>query len=222
VRDTRITGALLQCPLFYGRPIHALVASCRLRQHAAGATLFRPGDPAGHLTVLGTGRVELYTLRFNRQHHPVATLRAPDAVLDAGLFSTERRHRLGATAASAVDAVEVPRDAVVQAAAEDAVLTARLITALADATDATDATRAAGPLDGSTAHRLLACLERLAATFGVSQPDGSVLVGIPLSADDLAGLVAATPADVAAAEAELEASGAVERLAEYLLLPGES
>jgi CRP-like cAMP-binding protein len=169
--------------------------------------------------------VELYTLRFNRQHHPVATLRAPDAVLDAGLFSTERRHRLGATAASAVDAVEVPRDAVVQAAAEDAVLTARLITALADATDATDATGAAGaagPLDGSTAHRLLACLERLAATFGVSQPDGSVLVGIPLSADDLAGLVAATPADVAAAEAELEASGAVERLAEYLLLPGES
>ena len=129
--DTRVIGALTQCPLFYGRPIHALVPTCTLRHYADGEPIYRPGDNAGHLVVLRAGQADL----LDDSERVVGTYRVPAAFGEAGLFARHRRRHLTARAAGDVEAVLVPRDALLRAAADDAVITERLLTALADAAD---------------------------------------------------------------------------------------
>lgn len=129
--DSRVTGALTQCPLFYGRPIHALVPTCTLRHFADGQPIFQAGESAGHLIVLGAGAAEL----LDRSGQPAGTVRAPAAFGEAGLFAQHRKRSTTARATGDVDAILVPRDALLRAAAGDAVLTERLLTALADVAD---------------------------------------------------------------------------------------
>lgn len=212
----RISGALTQCPLFYGRPIHALVATCAMHRYVSGQPVFRVGESATHLVVLVTGRVETHSIRANGDENPVGRYRAPDAVMEVGIFATDRTRRIGASAVSDVEAVLVPHDALLRAAADDAVLTERLLTAVADA--------AGGPVllptETDVGPRVLATLERLADTFGVRQPDGSVLITLRLTHTELAAIVAASRPDVGKALKALEASGALERADEYYLLTG--
>jgi CRP-like cAMP-binding protein len=129
--DTRVTGALTQCPLFYGRPIHALVPTCTVRHYADGQPIFRVDDAAGHLVVLAVGAADL----LDRAGQPTRRYRAPDAFGESGLFAHHRKRTATARAAGDVEVVLVPRDALLRAAAGDAVLTERLLTTLADAAD---------------------------------------------------------------------------------------
>jgi CRP-like cAMP-binding protein len=210
----RVTGALSQCPVFYGRPIHALVPTCAMHRYADRQAVFGAGDRASHLIVLVSGRVETFALRLNGDENPVARYRAPDAVVDVGIFASDRRRRLSARADGAVEAILVPHDSLLRAAADDAVLTERLLTAIADANGAASATAAGADVT----ERVLGCLRLLADAFGVRQPDGSVLIGLRLSNADLGGLVAAPRPDVGTALKTLEAAGHVERLGDYYLL----
>jgi CRP-like cAMP-binding protein len=127
--DSRVIGALSQSPLFYGRPIHALVPTCTLRHYPDGQHIYRLGDDATHLIVLLGGRAEL----LDGDERIVRTHRAPGAFGEADLFARNRKRHVTASAAGDVDVVLVPRDALLNAAAGDVVIMERLLTALADA-----------------------------------------------------------------------------------------
>jgi CRP-like cAMP-binding protein len=129
--DTRITGALTQCPLFYSRPIHALVPTCTVHHYADGQSIYQTGEAATHLVVLSNGSAEL----LDDAGQPARTYRAPAAFGEAGLFAPHRKRTATVRAAGNVDAVFVPRDALLRAAVGDMVVTERLLTALADAAD---------------------------------------------------------------------------------------
>ena len=141
--DSRVIGALTQCPLFYGRPIHALVPTCTVRHYADGEPLYRPGDNASHLVVLLAGRAEL----LDAAEHVVHTYRVPDSFGEAGLFAHHRRRNVTARAVGDVDAVLVPRDALLHAAAGDVVINERLLTALADAAEPAPPVDRRGPAE---------------------------------------------------------------------------
>jgi CRP/FNR family transcriptional regulator, cyclic AMP receptor protein len=211
-----VTSALSQCPLFYGRPIHALVPTCSTHRYPAGTAVFDAGERAGHLVVLAAGRVQTHALRANGDVAPIRARRAPDAVVEVGVFATDRTRRVGATAVTDVEAVLVPRDALIRAAADDAVLAERLLTAIADIASPFE------PSSADVAQRVLGSLRRLADTFGVRQPDGSVLVGLRVSHTELGAVVAASRQEVGIALKALEAAGDIERLGDYYLVTGAS
>jgi CRP-like cAMP-binding protein len=146
--DSRVIGALTQCPLFYGRPIHALVPTCTVRHYADGEPLYRPGDNASHLVVLLTGRAEL----LDAAEQVVLTYRAPESFGETGLFARHRRRHVTARAVGDVEAVLVPRDALLHAAAADVVINERLLTAVADAAEPTPPAQP-DPNDGGSAPR---------------------------------------------------------------------
>jgi CRP-like cAMP-binding protein len=208
-----ISSALTQCALFYGRPIHALVPTCSAHTYAAGKPIFRPGEPAVPLVVLAAGRANTFALRRNGDEHSVLQYRAPQALVEVGIFTTDRTRRLGATAVTDVDAVLVPHDALLRAAADDPVLAGRLLTMMADS--------AAGPrasIGDEVSARVLACLEDVARSFGVRQPDGSVLIGLRLTHAEIGGLIAATGPAVSRAIKVLVAAEQIERVGDYYLV----
>jgi CRP-like cAMP-binding protein len=212
---SRISGALSQCSLFYGRPIHALVTSSALHRYAAGDPVFVAGAPAPFLLVMVTGRVRAHTARLSGAERDLGEHRAPDAVVEVGLFASDRLHRLSLTALTDVEAVHVPREALLRAAAKDVALTERLLTAVAEAAGAP------GPATAvDLGERLLRCLRDLAAQFGVPQPDGSVLIGLRVSHGELAALVGAAGREVGSAIRALVDAEQLERLGDYYLLPG--
>jgi CRP-like cAMP-binding protein len=160
--------------------------------------------------------VQTHALRANGDVAPIRARRAPDAVVEVGVFATDRTRRVGATAVTDVEAVLVPRDALIRAAADDAVLAERLLTAIADIAAPFE------PSSADVAQRVLGSLRRLADTFGVRQPDGSVLVGLRVSHTELGAVVAASRQEVGIALKALEAAGDIERLGDYYLVTGAS
>lgn len=209
----RISSALLRSSLFYRRPIHALVPTCSLHHFTAGQTIFEPGEVTTHLVVLVVGEADTYAVRVNGDLHPVAFHRAPDALIEPGIFASDRRRRIGAVATVDTETVHVPRDALIRAGAADPVLAERLLTAIADASAPPP------PVGPSTLEdRVLTCLRSLAETFGVHQPDGSVLIGLRVTLAELGPLVGATGTEVGRAVKALEAADEIERLGDHFLL----
>ncbi len=212
---SRITGALSQCSLFYGRPIHALVTSSSLHRYAAGDPVFRVGEPAPFVLVLVTGRARSYVSWANGAERGLGEHRAPDAVVEVGLFAADRSRRVSLTALTDVEAVHVPREALLRAAADDAVLVERLLSAVAGA-----AAEPVAALPAEVGERLLGVLRQLAEQFGVPQPDGSVLIGLRVTQAELGALVGAAGREVGLAIRALVDADQLERLGDYYLLPG--
>lgn len=209
--SARINAAIGQCGLYYGRPVRGLAAASALKSFRAGALLFRPGEPATSSLVIVTGRIATFTVRPNGQEQHGAVHRAPDAVIEAGLFATTRVHREGARAVTDAEVVLVPRDALLAAAADDRVLAERLLTAFADAcTPAPD-----------TAEPVLGRLRELAANLGVDESDGAVRIAARVTQADLATLAGVDRTQVRAALRRLTEAGVLaQRGGCWTLLPG--
>ncbi len=181
-----------------------LVAMGQLRRYAPGEVLVGENDHSDHVVLIRTGCVKVATQSPDGYEAVLALRDAGDLVGElAGLDGGPRSATL--LALTRVEALVVPavRFAAFRVAhpAADAALHRVVSRRLREA----DRYRtAAGAQD--TAHRLAALLLDLAARYGAQAGDG-VVIALPLSHDDFAGLILSSTRTVARILERWRASG---------------
>ncbi|QMU74567.1 Crp/Fnr family transcriptional regulator [Streptacidiphilus sp. PB12-B1b] len=164
----------------------ALVRAARPVRHQPGETLLRAGEHSDHLVVVRSGCVKVM-LDSSTGHSAVLALRGPGDLLgeQAGIGGTTRSATLQAL--TDVTCWTLPLAEFSRLQLAEAGIGAALQRVLSERLREADRMRAATAEPVQT--RLAALLLELAARYGSESDDGQARVHLPLSQDDLAGLV---------------------------------
>ncbi|MBY8881363.1 Crp/Fnr family transcriptional regulator [Actinacidiphila acidipaludis] len=165
----------------------ALEAAGHLRTHAPRSLLLRQDDRSDHVFVLRSGCVKVYTDSDTGYRAVLALRRAGDLVGEqSGL---NRRPRSASVCALVeVQALVVPASRFGAMLAASAVIANAVQQVLSQRLRDADRQRAAIG-SASTESRLAALLLQLADQYGHRTAEGAVRIELPLSQEDLAGLV---------------------------------
>lgn len=164
----------------------ALVRGARPVRYRSGDTLLRAGDHSDHLVVVRSGCVKV-VLDSSSGHSAVLALRGPGDLLgeQAGIGATTRSATL--LALTDVTCWTLPLAEFRRLQQAEAGIGAALQRVLSQRLREADRMRAAAAEPVQT--RLAALLLELGDRYGSDSGDGQVRIRLPLSQDDLAGLV---------------------------------
>lgn len=188
---------LNRVPFFAGLSddaIRGIDQRMRSTSWAAGDLLYRAGDPAGHLYVVAEGRVKL------SQTTPAGTETVTDLLVPGELFGAmgalgEPVHRQSASALVGSCALRIDQDAFREVLVEQPAVGLRVLDDVA-----ARLSRAQSDIGGQTTdtvtQRVATALLRLADKLGEDRGTEGVLLEVPLSRADLAGLARSTPESV--------------------------
>ncbi|MCN9241981.1 Crp/Fnr family transcriptional regulator [Streptomyces sp. RY43-2] len=165
----------------------ALRRAGQVAAYAAREELLRQNDLSDHLLVVGRGCVKVTTVSA-AGYQAVLALRNPGDLLgeQAGLDGGPRSATLSAV--TPVRALVIPAGAFRSAARAHPVITGAVHQVLSARLRDADRQRTSAGAD-PLGSRLAGLLLDLAATHGRRRTSGAVEIGLPLSQDDLAGLV---------------------------------
>ena len=187
--------------------LDALRAAGTRRRFRPGQVLFHEGDPSDHVALITAGQVKISAAQ-EAGGETVLAVRGPDDLVGELSAIDHQPRSATATAVTAVEAV------VVTAKAFRTVLTERPGAALSLLATVVARLRAADRQrvefgSQATLSRLARRLVELAEVHGHRQPDGAVLIELPVTQDELAGWVGASRESVARALRALRAAGVV-------------
>ncbi len=172
------------------RNLEAFAESARTRRFHRREALWRVGDPVCYFTIIKAGIVKIVRQTSSGRRVICNIVGAPDSVGDVAVLKAAC-FPAGAVAATDVEVIEIPRALVVDAlhvnaAMANAVLdhTQRMLRQLLCSIDVLSA--------GSVETRLATLLLTLYERFGDDFEDGSAILPIPLTRQDLADLVSTT------------------------------
>lgn len=174
--------------------LRALDATMTRRCWAAGEQLFRTGEDADALFVVAEGRVKLSQLRSDGSE-AVTDIVGPGVLL--GVIRTEGHRIQRETAEALVDTctLRVPQAVFRRVLLENPSVAVQVIEEVTDRlARAQDET--GGRMSRPVAVRLAAVLLRLSATLSRDRGAGGILLEVPLSRADIAGLTGSTPESV--------------------------
>jgi len=191
--DTGLTTSLGTPTIFISRDLEDLVSRSTRRRFAAGTVLFRQGSQTDHVHLLLEGAVAARAVAMTNRSGPAERLLqihlAGELLGTEALFDGEA-HQATLTAMVVCQSIVI-RGAELQRQLVRRQSVARtLLSQMAERVRWNQQQRlqAALPLD----ERLVAFLLDLADRVGVMQPDGSLLIDIPLSQADLGAAVGAS------------------------------
>lgn len=202
---------LSQVPLFAGLPTAKLIEIDRRMVSLAwneDDPLYHAGDPAEHLYVVAAGRAKAVRPTGDGREIVVDFLAPGDLV--GGLRTlgrpvhTETVRALTTTCALRIDAGAF-RDVLVEHPAV-------ALRALDDVADQLAGARSAltEQSTATVAQRVAAAILRLAEKFGQERAEGGLLIQLPLSRADLAGMTGSTPESVSRVMSRLRAEGVLD------------
>ncbi len=172
----------------------AVVESMRVRRFKRGEVLFHKEDPGDSLFVIQSGAVKLVLPGLDGKEKLLRVLGPGDVLGELALFDGAPRSAT-AVALKATTTLSLRRDAFIEAVLAEPAAALRLCSILADKLRlTTEALEDATFLD--VPGRLAKSLLDLAAKSGVKQADGSTLIDLALTQQELADLIGGTRARV--------------------------
>ncbi len=188
---------LSRAPYFRGldeADLDRIDARMRTTSWQAGDTIYRAGEPAGGLYVAAEGRVRI------SQGTAAGTETVTDFMVPGELFGAmstlgEPVHRQTATALVPSCTLRIDQDDFRQVLAEFPAVSLRVLDDLASRL-ARAHSDIGGQSSDTVAQRTATALLRLADKLGEFRRDGRVMLEVPLSRADLAGLARSTPESV--------------------------
>lgn len=173
-----------------GRTLAAFAENAHLRCFRRRDTLWRVGDPVRNFTIIKAGIVKIVRNGSSGRRVICNIVGAPDSIGDVAVLKAEC-YPAAAVATTDVEVIEIPRELVIEvlnvnAAMANSVLdhTQRMLRQLLCSIDVLSA--------GSVETRLATLLLTLFDRFGDDFEDGSAILPIPLTRQDLADLVSTT------------------------------
>lgn len=159
-----------------------------------GATLYRAGDAAGQLYIVAEGRVKLSQVTANGTE-TVAEILAPGELFGAMGALGEPVHLQTATAMVGSCALRIDQDAFRAVLSEHPAVALRVLDDVA-ARLAQAHSDIGGQSSDTVAQRVATALLRLAEKLGDDRGAEGILIEVPLSRTDIAGLARSTPESV--------------------------
>ena len=173
-----------------------------------GASLFHAGEPADALFVVAEGRVKLSAVTVNGTE-TIADILTPGELFGAMSTVGEPRHHHTATAMVGSCALRIDQAAFREVLSEHPVVALRVLDDVATRLSRAHAD-VGGQSSDTVATRVAIALLRLADKVGTVQRDGSVLIEVPLSRADVAGLARSTPESVSRVMSGWRADGIID------------
>lgn len=173
-----------------GPTLLGFAENARTRQLHRREALWRVGDPVRYFTIIKTGIVKIVRNGSSGRRVICNIVGAPDSVGDVAVLKASA-YPATAIAATEIEVLEIPRELVVHALQSDPALanslldhTQQMLAQLLCSIDVLSA--------GSVETRLATLLLTLYERFGDDFEDGSAILPIPLTRQDLADLVSTT------------------------------
>ncbi len=209
---------LAQLPLLAGLPAHdlaELAAQARLDHFEPEATIFNQGDPCDRFWLVGSGQVKIVHLAEDGREVILEVISPGETFGGTALFMPE--HPAAARAMTAVETVSVPREAYARLMSSHPQVAQRLVRMLGERLQSLMAMQV---LAGERVERRLAhILLKLADRAGRAEPDGAVLITVPLTRQDLADMAGTTLETAIRTMSRFRAQGWVEtRRGGYILI----
>lgn len=182
----------------------ALRAAGTVRRFRAGEVLFHEGDPSNYVTVITAGEVKVSSVQEDGGETVLAIRGVGDLIGELSAIDSRPRSAT-ATALTAVEAVVVPAAAFEFSHSGAAVALLRTVVARLREADRQR-------VEFGSHHslpRLARRLVQLAETYGRPTPEGTIRIELPVTQEELAGLVGASRESVARALRTLRAGGVV-------------
>jgi len=214
----RNTSLLAQLPLLAGLPaseLSHLAALARLDSYPPEAIIFNQGDPCDRFWLLIDGRVKIVHLAEAGREVILEVITPGEAFGGTVLFMPE--HPATARAMTAAHTFSVPGEAYARLVAQYPQVTQRLVRMLGARLHSLMALQV---LAGERVERRLAhILLKLADRAGRTEPDGSLLITLPLTRQDLAEMAGTTLETAIRTMSRFRALGWVEtRRGGYILI----
>jgi CRP-like cAMP-binding protein len=184
----------------------ALVSAGTLRRVGRDERLFRHGEPAVSIALVGTGHVRLWR-PVTRGPARITGYRSGGELAGEAALGDVATHDESAEGMTATEALCVPRGVVMELVARDAALSAAVLRLLVARHQAAQE-QIGALLRHSAERRLAAFLLGAAARWGVPEPRG-VLIAARLTHAELASLVGSTRETVTLALGNLRRAGAI-------------
>jgi CRP-like cAMP-binding protein len=209
---------LARLPLLAGLNEHALAglaAAARADRYAPEARLFNQGDPSDRFWILRDGRLKIVHLAEDGREAILDVIAPGEVFGGAVLFMPT--HPASAQAMTAAETISFPSEVYQRLMAQHPVVAQRLVRMLGARLYALLSLQA---LAGERVERRLAhILLRLAERAGRAEPDGALLITIPLTRQDLAEMTGTTLETAIRTMSRFRAQGWVEtRRGGYILV----
>lgn len=185
----------------------ALRAAGTLRRFRPGQVLFHEGDPSDHVALITAGQVKISAAQ-EAGGETVLAVRGPDDLVGELSAIDHQPRSATATAVTAVEAVVVSANAFRAVLSEHPDAALSLLGTVIARLRAADRQRVEFGSQATLA-RLARRLVELAEVHGHRQPDGTVLIQLPVTQEELAGWVGASRESVARALRALRAAQVV-------------
>lgn len=202
---------LSRAPYFQGLSEDAILGidrRMRTSSWAAGSSLYRAGDPASALYVVAEGRVKLSQVTAGGTE-TVADILVPGELFGAMGTLGEPYHSHTATALVGSCTLRIDQDDFREVLVEHPRVALRVLEDVA-----ARLARAQADIGGQTTdtvpQRVATALLRLADKLGEDSGDGAVMLEVPLSRSDLAGLARSTPESVSRVMSRWKKEGVVD------------
>ena len=203
--------ALERAPYFVGlseNELERIDARMEATSWAGGAPLFHAGDPANALFIVAEGRIKLSAVSING-NESIADILVPGELFGAMSTVGSPLHQHTATAMVGSCALRIDQASFRDVLSEHPTVALRVLDDVA-ARLAQAHADVGGQSSDTVATRVATALLRLADKVGTVQRDGSVLIEVPLSRADIAGLARSTPESVSRVMSGWRADGTID------------
>lgn len=203
--------ALSRSPYFAGldeQVLESIDERMQATSWAEGESLFHAGDPAQALFIVAEGRIKLSAVTVNGTES-ITDVLVPGELFGAMSTIGSPVHQHTATAMVGSCALRIDQGAFREVLSEHPGIALRVLDDVATRLARAHAD-VGGQVDHTVAQRVATALLRLAAKAGTMQRDGSVLIEIPLSRADVAGLARSTPESVSRVMSAWRAQGIID------------